>query len=131
MSVGRLQPSEGATPPVVFNRWMNVVSYNVLPPVGPSDLPTASTRSQGIAPGATKFASRDDSRTRPQTVLVSRESCQATRMIPGPNGPVVGSSGLGPKKCVVSCSSRSPNNVASGVNSVQATFPMLADGWHA
>ena len=84
MSVGRSQPVEGAAPPSVFNRWMNVVFVNVTPPVGPAWNPVCSTSilSQGIAPALTKFASTEDSITLPHTVLVSRESCHATRPMP-------------------------------------------------
>ena len=38
--------------------------------------------------------------------------------------------GLGLKKWVVSCAFWSLNNVASGVNNVQATRPREAAGWH-
>src|SRR2546422_9459816 len=93
---------------------MKVVSINLSPPVGPAWAPTTCTLSHGIAPGLTKFASREDAITLPQTVLVSRESSQVTRTMPP-------STGLGLKKWVVTCRSWSLNNVACGVNNVQAT----------
>src|SRR5262249_37804011 len=93
---------------------MKVVLVSLLPPVGPAWAPTTCTRSQGIAPGVTKFGSEEDCTTRPQTVLVSCECCQVARtMLP--------SKGLGLKKWVVTCRLWSLNNVACGVNNVHAT----------
>ena len=58
---------------------------------------------------------------RPHTVLVSLESSQVTRtMAP--------SAALGLEKWVITCSCASSNNVACGVNSVQATLPIERDG---
>src|SRR6185295_1032574 len=119
-SVGRLQPVDGARPPTVFTRWMNVVSNRVLPPVGPSALPTTSSRTQGIAVGETVATPV----ARAQTVLVSWESSQVTRTIPG-------SSGLRLEKCVMSCSPKSLNNVACGVNNTQSTCPTDGEGTQA
>ena len=69
-----------------------------------------------MAPGATKAGSEEewvDNPNRAQTALVSRESCHVARTVPP-------SSGLGLKKWVVSCLSRSLNSVACGVKSVKA-----------
>jgi Copper binding proteins, plastocyanin/azurin family len=52
------------------------------------------SRSQGIAPGATKAGSDEKALSLAQMVLVSRESCQVARTVPL-------SSGLGLKKCVM------------------------------
>src|SRR5262245_45971789 len=116
MSVDTPQPVEGAAPPTVFNRWMKVVLVSLSPPVGPAWAPTSftCTRSQGIAPGVTKFGSEEEAIARPQTVLVSLECCQVARTVPP-------SKGLGLKKWVVTCRLWSLNNVACGVNNVQAT----------
>src|SRR5262245_4946596 len=92
---------------------MKVVPVSLAPPVGPACAPTTSTRSQGIAPGVTKIGSEEDPITFPQTVLVSRECCQVARTMSP-------SKGLGLKKWVVTCSSRSLNNVACGVNNAKA-----------
>ena len=88
---GELQSVAGATPPTVFTRWMKVVTVSLPPPVGPAWVPFFSTRSQGMAFSLTNARSKEKSFTRPQTVLVSLECCQAARMKPF-------SSGLGPKK---------------------------------
>src|SRR5215510_4104628 len=93
---------------------MKVVLVSLAPPVGPVCAPTTCTRSQGIAPGVTNFGSVEDPITLPQTVLVSLECSQVARM-------TLPSKGLGLKKCVVTCSARSLNNVACGVNNAKAT----------
>src|SRR6266576_3210891 len=117
MSVGESQPVEGAAPPSVVNRWMTVVLDSVLPPVGPSWAPTTWSNTQGIAPALTKSGSREDAIARAHTVLVSTESSQVARTVSLSNG-------LGLKKWVVSCAPWSLNNVACGVNRVQATRPI-------
>src|SRR5262245_55964184 len=114
MSVGSLQPFDGAAPPTVFNRCMKVVLVSLSPPVGPACAPITPARSQGIAPGVTNIGSDEDPITRPKTELVSRECCQVARTTRP-------SKGLGLKKWVVSCSPRSLNNVACGVNNEKAT----------
>src|SRR5262245_10076865 len=93
---------------------MKVVPVSLAPPVGPACAPTTSTSSQGIAPGVTNFGFEEVPITLPQTELVSWECCQVART----TSP---SKGLGLKKCVVTCSLRSLNNVACGVNSEKAT----------
>src|SRR5688572_12991543 len=103
---------------------MNVACDSVSPPAGPGCAPTLSILSHATAPALTKLASVDDSINLPHTVLVSRESCHATRtMLP--------SCGFGPKKCVTSCSLESPNSVACGVNNTQPTRPIELIGWQA
>src|SRR5512144_497595 len=97
MSVGRSQPVDGADPPMVLNRWTNVVTASVLPPVGPTWVPTACSVTHGIAPAATKLGSSEDAVAFAQTTLVSAESCQVART-------VLFSKGLGLKKWVISCS---------------------------
>ena len=106
---------------------MNVVTASVPPPVGPTWTPVISSRSHGIAFGLTMA----EPVSLAQTVLVSRESCQVTRTGPFAKGVGLGSNGLGLKKWVVSCSCWSLNNVACGVNNVQATCPTDAAGWHS
>ena len=53
MSAGEVQPVDGASPPVVFSRWMKVVFANTLPPAAPFSTPTFVTLSQGMALGET------------------------------------------------------------------------------
>src|SRR5512134_3513330 len=82
------------------------VGVNLSPQVGPSPTTTASSSSQGIAPGATKFGSEEDVLTWAQTVLESRECCH------------VGLSswlyGVGLRKWVNTCSLSWLNSVACG-----------------
>src|SRR5882762_1050758 len=117
----RQMPDVCATPPEVFSRWMKVVFVRVSPPVGPFSVLATVTLSQGMAFGATKARSEEESPvfTKPQTVLVSRECCHVTRI--GPTATTAGfvlfSNGSGLKKWVVSCFSSSLNRVASGVKS--------------
>jgi hypothetical protein len=87
-------PVSGADPPTVFNRWTNVVFDSVVPPVGPTRVPTVTSVTQGIAPDPVGSAA--DAIARAHTMLVSRESCQVARMA------TPSSAGLGLKKCVMS-----------------------------
>src|SRR5262245_3736719 len=107
-SVIKSQPVDGATPPTVFTRWMNVVAASVLPPVGPRSVPTVCKRTQATAPGSTNLGSTDEAFALAHTRLESTESCQVART-------VLPSNGLGLKKCEVSCAPPS-NSVACGVN---------------
>src|SRR5437870_399489 len=135
MSAKVLQPVEGATPPAVFSRWMNLVFVRMSPPSGPFWDPVAVTLSQAMAWSATNLGSVEASPsgfcgeggfTKPQTVLVSLECCQVARIGPVANsaGLVLGSNGLGLKKWVVSCLPSSLDSTASGVKSVKATPPV-------
>src|SRR5215208_4482378 len=101
----------GATPPLVFTRCMNVVSDSVAPPVGPSSVPTARSSTQGTAPGTTKAGSVELATAAAHTALVSCEDCHVTRG-------VFLSSGLGLRKCVITCWAASLNNVACGAKNV-------------
>src|SRR5262245_31302624 len=92
---------------------MNVVGVSFPVPFGPAWAPTLSSRSHGIAPGATKAASEDVAIALAQTALESTESCHVARAVPP-------SSGLGLRKCVMTWWSPSLNNVACGPTSVQA-----------
>src|SRR4030095_2510019 len=112
-SVDKVQSVDGATPPEVFSRWMKVVAVSVWPPVGPSWAPATGSRSQGMAPGATKSGSEEEIARPPQTVLVSRECCHVARIVPFSNG-------LGLKKWVVTGFSWSFNKVACGVKRIRA-----------
>src|SRR5882724_1391570 len=96
---------------------MKVVSNSLLPPVGPSWAPTICSRSQGIAPGATKSGSEEVVIATAQTVLVSRECCHVARGMPLSNG-------LGLRKWVMTCLSWPLNKVACGPKNVQ-TKPEL------
>src|SRR3977135_3789816 len=103
-----VQAVEGASPPTVFTRWMKVVSDRSSPPVGPSWAPTTFSNNQGIAFGS----GETETSVRPQTLLVSSESCQVAR------GGVSFSNGLGLRKWVMICLSWSLNNVACGPKNV-------------
>src|SRR5919197_3062701 len=92
---------------------MQVVLVRLSPPVGPGSAPTTSSKSQGIAPDATKSGSEEEAIARAQTVLVSNESCQVARAVPL-------SSGLGLRKWVMICWSSTLNKVACGPKNVQA-----------
>src|SRR3982074_13396 len=92
---------------------MKVVSDSLSPPVGPTWAPTISSKSQGIAPGATKAGSEDAAIVLAQTVLVSCECCHVARGMPLSNG-------LGLRKWVMICLSCSLNKVACGPKNVQA-----------
>src|SRR5258708_5753797 len=94
---------------------MIVVGVSVSPPVGPTWAPTIVTRSQGMAPDDTKLGSEEElpGNTCPQTLLVSRECCHVTRIVPF-------SIGLGLLKWVMTCLSLSLNRGACGVKSIKA-----------
>ncbi len=94
---------------------MKVVPVSLSPPVGPGSAPTTWSRSQGIAPDSTKLGSEEEAIAEAQTVLVSRECCQAARAMSL-------SSGLGLRKWVMICLSLSLNKVACGPKNVQATL---------
>src|SRR5690349_10917214 len=105
---------------------MNLVGFSVSSPVGPLRCPSTSSLSHAMASGATKAGSLmnvAELSALAQTVLVSRESCHVARIwkLPITVGSVLASSGLGLKKCVVSCLPFSSNKVACGVNSANAT----------
>src|SRR5262245_52827390 len=123
MSAGELQPVDGATPPDVFTRWTKVVGVSLSPPVGPSSIPTFTSRSQATAPRATKAESVKILSALAQTLLVSRECCHVARIAPGATtpGPASGSCGFGLKKWVVRAPPSSSNSVACGVTSTYAT----------
>ena len=112
---------------MVFSRWMKTVDANLCPPVGASSDPTTSSRSQGIAPGATKSRSEEAAVGMAQTVLVSCESCHVGRIIPSAWTPalVLSSKGLGLKKWVMICLLLSLNKVACGVKSIHAKPEVL------
>src|SRR5436190_19849044 len=85
MSVDTAQPLAGASPPEVFKRWMKVVLVSLPPlPFGPVAVPTTFSRSQGIAPDATKAGSEDIwlVGANPHTSQLSLESCNVARSEP-------------------------------------------------
>ena len=90
---------------------MSLVASSLSPPVGPSPTTAASSSSQGIAPGATKFGSAEELIIWPQTMLESRECCHVG----------FGSwlYGVGLRKCVNICWPSALNNVACGPYGVQ------------
>src|SRR4029079_1961552 len=101
---------------------MKVTSDNVLPPVGPSWLLTASSKSHATALGSTVSVPSGWC-TLAQTVLLSR-ACHVTRIVPLATtvASILGSDGLGLKKWVMIClSSLSLNRVACGVKSTYLT----------
>src|SRR4030095_5856366 len=95
----------------------------------PLVLPTTVSLSQGMAPCVTTTESVA-TKVLAQTALASFEDCHVARMGWYPvNGSVLTSSGLGLKKCVMSCFASPPtslNSVASGVNSFQANTVLPA-----
>ena len=66
-----------------------------------------------MASSATNLGSVEGIAVPPQTMLVSVECCQVTRILPS-------SAGLGLKKWVMICFLRPSNSVASGVKSLNA-----------
>lgn len=112
MSETVAHPVVGATPPAVFSRWINVVRVSLSPSVGPGWSPTTSSKSQGIAPGATNAESDEEAIATAQTVLLSLESCHVARGVPP-------SAGLGLRKCVRICLSLFLNKVACGPKNSQ------------
>ena len=98
---------------------MKVVSVSVSPPVGPSSAPTAWSKSQGIAPGATKAGSEEEAGAvaMAQTVLVSCECCHVARTCHHlTRSSAVGAEEVGDELLIVVGS----NKVACGPKSVQA-----------
>src|SRR4029078_3381014 len=84
---------------------------SVSPPPGPSATPAFTSRTHGIAPAATSSGvevESIESTALAQTMLESRECCHVART-------VLFSSGLGLKKCVMTCLARCSNRGASGV----------------
>src|SRR5262245_11025710 len=91
---------------------MYVVPERMDPPVGPGRPPTAWSRNQGIAPGATNAESLDSAIFFAHTALVSSELCQVAR------AGVPASAGLGLRKWVAICWRTSPVTQCNVTNRV-------------